>query len=232
MLEQLTKQVNDSLDRQYEIPLVRKWIVDRFHKLFYGTKWKNGPWADMYWMGARTFKCPMDMWILQEIIWECRPNWIVECGTHQGGSALFFASICDLVGQGQVITIDVMHRNHLPEHSRIIYLTGSSTAHETFETVSRLTGHSSSVLVVLDSDHRYPYVIQEMNLYSQIVTLDQYLVVEDTNLNGHPIRADFGPGPMEAVKTFLANNSNFVVDHSREKMYLTFNPNGYLKRIK
>lgn len=86
-------------------------------------------------------------------------------------------------------------------------------------------------MVILDSDHHKEHVLKELRTYSRFVTLDSYLIVEDTNINGHPVYLDFGPGPMEAVEEFLTENSQFFVDRTKEKLLLTFNPCGYLRRI-
>ena len=85
-------------------------------------------------------------------------------------------------------------------------------------------------MVILDSDHRRDHVYAELNIYKDIVTPGQYLIVEDTNLNGHPVASEFGPGPMEALQDFLAENDEFEQDKGMEKFYLTFNPDGYLKK--
>lgn len=87
-------------------------------------------------------------------------------------------------------------------------------------------------MVVLDSNHHYPHVRAELDAYAPIVSEDDYLIVEDTNVNGHPITPQFGPGPMEAVDDFLACNADFELDPAREKFYLTFNPRGYLRRTR
>ncbi len=87
-------------------------------------------------------------------------------------------------------------------------------------------------MVILDSDHRCSHLLDELRMYSTIIPVGGYLVVEDTNLNGHPVAPDFGPGPMEAVTAFLAERDAFVVDEEREKFYLTFNPGGFLKRVR
>jgi cephalosporin hydroxylase len=85
-------------------------------------------------------------------------------------------------------------------------------------------------MVILDSDHSFGHVLSELRSYAPLVSTGCYLIVEDTNVNAHPVRPDFGPGPMEAVRMFLAEDGGFVVDDSREKLLMTFNPGGYLRR--
>jgi cephalosporin hydroxylase len=207
---------------------LNKRVVDPFHRLFYDSGWFT--WSDTKWLGVPTQKCPLDLWVYQEILEETRPAVIVECGTAFGGSALFLASMCDLLGRGDVITIDVDPYPDRPVHDRITYLTGSSTALETIERVAAFVAEREPVLVFLDSDHSKNHVLDELRLYSRFVSPGSYLIVEDTNVNGHPVLEDFGPGPAEAVDCFLAEEPAFFVDKTREKYFLTFNPNGYLCR--
>ena len=167
-----------------------------------------------------------------EIIFEIKPDVIIECGTAKGGSALFLASMCDLVKNGKVITIDIKNIKGLPQHRRIKYLIGSSTSKEIIEKIKSLIRKNDKVMVVLDSNHTKPHVLNELRLYNKLVTKGNYLIVEDTQLNGHPVMTQFGPGPMEAVESFLKGNKDFIVDKTKEKFYMTWNPNGYLKKIK
>jgi len=207
---------------------LQKSLVSRFHKFYYNF----GTYANTFWLGIPVLKTPTDLWIYQEIIHELKPDIIIECGTYQGGTALFLASICDLVQHGKILTIDIEARSDRPHHPRIYYLLGSSTSQEVVTQVGRLVRGAARVMVILDSDHHKEHVLDELRIYSQFVTDGSYLIVEDTNVNGHPIRPDFGPGPMEAVEAFLKETQDLVIDKSREKFHLTFNPNGYLKRIK
>lgn len=91
-------------------------------------------------------------------------------------------------------------------------------------------GRTPRVMVVLDSDHRASHVLQELDSYSRLVTPGCYLVVEDSNINGHPVLAGWGAGPMEAVHSWAPRHPEFRVDRSREKFLLTMNPEGFLKR--
>jgi cephalosporin hydroxylase len=200
-----------------------------FHWVFYGLHERT--WESTTWLGTRAKKCPFDLWVYQEIVAEQRPDLIVETGTAHGGSALFLASMCDLVGHGEVISIDVEQRER-PQHPRITYLHGSSTAPEIVAEVRTRAEGTSSRLVLLDSDHSREHVLQELELYAPLVPVGGYLVVEDTNVNGHPVAPRFGPGPHEAVEEFLARTDAFEVDRAREGLMLTFNPGGYLRRVR
>ena len=216
----------------YIRPKQEKSIVSPFHKLYYDTHVFGKTWGNTFWLGIPTQKCPLDLWIYQEIIFEVRPDVIIECGTAKGGGALFLASMSDFVDNGRVVTIDIEDREGRPKHKRIKYLLGSSTSKEIVEKVRNLIKDGDKVMVILDSDHHKEHVLNELKIYSKFITKGSYLIVEDTNINGHPVAPDFGPGPMEAVEEFLRENKNFVVDKNKEKFYLTFNPKGYLQKIK
>jgi cephalosporin hydroxylase len=218
-------------------------VVNRFHQLYYENYERT--WANTRWMGRTIVKCPLDLWIYQEILFQRRPDVIVETGTLAGGSALFLASMCDLLGTGRILTIDIEGGASLPandmtfasgpgkprrpEHPRIEYLTGSSVAPEIVRAV-RESVAGQRTMVILDSDQSRDHVLAELRAYAPRVTVGDYLIVEDTNINGHPVWPEFGPGPMEAVNDFLAENDSFSVDESREKFFLTQNPRGYLRR--
>jgi cephalosporin hydroxylase len=208
-------------------------VTETFHRSYYDA-WERGRHTiDLSWLGYRTLKCPFDLWTYQEILVETRPQVIVETGTRFGGSALYFASICDLLGRGNVVTIDVNPDPEmpLPRHPRIRYLVGSSTDREIVESV-REQCRGKRVMVVLDSDHNEAHVRAELDAYADLVTIGCYLVVEDTNINGHPVMPEFGPGPGEAVKGWLAGRDDFAVDPSRQRFMLTLNPGGFLKRVR
>ena len=203
-------------------------IVREFHRLYYNSGSRT--WSNTYWLGTPAQKCPLDLWIYQELLHELQPAVIVETGTASGGSALFLASICDLLGQGSIVSVDIEARPGRPTHERITYLTGSSTAPEIRARVEEFVGDRAPVLVILDSNHERDHVLEELRIYAPLVTPGSFVIVEDTNVNGHPVSPDFGPGPMEAVREFLRSSDDFSVDWRREKFFLTFNPGGYLQR--
>jgi cephalosporin hydroxylase len=203
-------------------------VIDAFHRLYYDAQKRT--WKPTYWLGRSVRKCPLDLWAYQEILTETTPDLIVETGTYVGGSAYYLATVCDLVGRGKIVTIDVDKLDGRPRHRRITYIHGSSVDDGVVERVRRRARRARRVMVVLDSDHSRDHVLRELELYAPLVTSGCYLVVEDTNVNGHPVSPGFGPGPMEAVTEFLRTTDDFEVDRGREKFMLTFNPSGYLRR--
>ena len=205
-------------------------VVDRFTEVYYDGALFGETRADTHWLGIRTDKNPLDLWIYQELLHELRPDLIVETGTAFGGSALYLASICDLLDHGKVVTVDIIEQEGRPQHPRLEYLTGSSIAPDMVAEVERRIEPGATTLIVLDSNHKCDHVLEELRLYSPLVTPGSYVVVEDTILNGHPVSPEFGPGPMEAVDEFLAGTNEFEADRRREKLYLTFNRKGYLRR--
>lgn len=216
----------------YRHRAVQRVIVDLFHLLYYdGSIITPKAWQTTSWMGILTLKCPFDLWVFQEIIHETQPDVIIECGTFRGGSTLYLASVCDLIGKGRIISIDLEVFEERPVHPRITYLQGSSIEDKIIAQVKNLIQAGNQVMAILDSEHKKAHVLQELNIYKHLVSPGHYLIVEDTNINGHPVLPQYGPGPGEAVKEFLAANPNFQVDPSREKLYLTFNPGGYLRKI-
>lgn len=203
-------------------------VAAAFHTLFH--KRAVTTFNNTYWRGVSVQKSPLDMWIYQEILNETRPDVLVEAGTYKGGSSYYFASLFDMIGKGRIITVDIEAQPNLPVHPRITYLAGSSTSATILDKIRSLIRPGESVMVSLDSDHHKPHVLKELQLYSGLVSKGQYLVVEDTHFNGHPILPNFGPGPMEAVEEFLVSAPAFSSDRSREKFMMSFNTAGYLRR--
>jgi cephalosporin hydroxylase len=139
---------------------------------------------------------------------------LVETGTWNGGSALWYAHVFDIIGKGAVVSIDSEPKANLPQHPRIMYLAGDSP-----EVARELDLDPAwKVMASLDSDHSREHVARELDVFRDIVTPGQYLVVEDTNLNGHPVFEEHGPGPYEAVREF--DDPRFTVDESLAKRHL------------
>lgn len=219
-------------NRIYISPKTQEEIIREFHKVYYDSNIFGKTFVNTYWMGTPILKCPLDMWIYQEILHELKPDLIIECGTADGGSAMFYASMFDLIGHGEIVSVDIVPNENRPKHQRVTYILGSSTAPEIVAKVKEYAKGKSKILIILDSDHSKKHVLDELRAYHSLVTLGSYLVVEDSNVNGHPVFPEHGEGPMEALQEFLKENNDFMIDKSKEKFYLTFNPSGYLKKIK
>jgi cephalosporin hydroxylase len=209
-------------------------VIERFAKLSYSDP---NTWSRNQWLGIPTWQNPNDAWIIQEIITEVKPDYLVEAGTFYGGSAVLWATILrEVKPSGRVITIDI--EDHAARaktmdisQKMITFISGSSTDPKIVSEITRQV-KGKKTLVILDSDHRKDHVLKEMENYAPLVNVGSYLIVQDSNVNGHPVYASFGPGPMEAIESFLASNDNFQPDADRERLLYTTNPRGYLKRIK
>jgi cephalosporin hydroxylase len=201
--------------------------VQRAHDVIY----ESDAWIKATWLGTQALKNPLDLWVYQEILFETRPEVIVETGTYRGGSAFYLASVCDLMGVGEVISIDIEPlRADYPAHPRITYLGGgSSTDPDVVRDVRERAGERRT-LVILDSDHSQEHVEAELAAYASLVPVGGYLIVEDSNIG--KIRKDLMPGPLQAVVAFLESTDEFVIDREREKFLITFNPSGYLRRVR
>jgi len=214
--------------------LTNQWFVESCkHKYSYNFSW----------MGRPIIQFPQDIMAMQEIIWQVKPDLIVETGIAHGGSLIFYASMLELIGEGQVLGIDVDIRQHNrveieqhPMFKRIRMIEGSSIDEEIAKQVYDLAKGKSRILLVLDSNHTHDHVLKELELYSPLVTKDSYLVVFDTVVEDMP--EDFFPdrpwgkgnNPKTAVWEFLKTNKRFKVDKDIEaKLLITVAPDGYLK---
>ncbi len=205
-------------------------LTDEFTSAWWAEGLRGGTWQTTTWFGAPVQKHPFDLMMFQEIVWATRPQLIIETGTCRGGSARFYATLLDSIGEGDVLTVDITAQPDLPQHPRIHYRTGSSVATTFLDEAEAWAGRVERTMVVLDSDHRAPHVAAELVALSALVTPGCYLVCEDSCVNGHPLAPDFGPGPHEALDGFLAGDPPFDVDRDRERLWSTFNPQGYLRR--
>ena len=198
------------------------------------------------WMGRPIIQYPQDILAMQEIIWQVKPDLIIETGIAHGGSIIYYASLLELIGKGSVLGIDIDIRQHNrkaienhPMYKRIQMLEGSSVGEEMLAKVKELAAGKQTILVALDSNHTHEHVLAELRMYSPFVTKGSYLVVFDTivenlpdyYLPGRPWKK--GDNPMTAVQQFLNENSDFVIDEDIDnKLLISVAPQGYLKRIK
>ena len=251
----LSSCLSKSKETLWDSEITRKFV---HHWIDYTTK----NWAVLFgstFLGLPLMQNPADMWITQEIIAEIRPDFIVETGTFAGGSAAYYATILKQVNdKGKVITIDIDAKprmasvNKLKKEDALLYnrvkeisdtciefITSDSVDPALIERLKEQT-KNKKVLITLDSCHSYEHVLNELILYSQLVSPDSYLIVQDTFLDdkqewiekyakcpGWKIKG----GPLQAVHEFLRGNGDFKVDKSRERFLFTFYPSGYLKKI-
>jgi len=195
------------------------------------------------WLGIPIIQFPTDIVMMEELIWKVRPDFIVECGLAHGGSAVMFASICELIGKGQVIGVDVEIRQYNraaimshPMSKRIELIEGSSIDHSVVAEIKRRVAGAETVLVVLDSNHSRDHVLKELNLYGEIVTPNSYMVamdgaqalVWDTPNGKEEWKED---NPLVAIHEFLKKNPNFQIDPHYTRMHITSSPDGFLRRL-
>lgn len=198
------------------------------------------------WLGRPIIQLPQDMMAMQEIIWATQPDLIIECGVAHGGSVLYYASLLELIGHGEVLGIDIDIRPHnaqaIREHAmskRLRLLEASSIDPATVAQVTALA-QGKRVLVVLDSNHTHEHVLAELRAYAPLVCEGGYCVVMDTLIEDMPARLassdrPWGPGnnPKTAVQAFLQENDAFEVDTDIDaKLLISVAPGGYLRRVR
>lgn len=203
------------------------------------------------WLGRPIIQYPQDMIAMQEIIWEVKPDLIIETGIAHGGSLIFSASMLELVAactgsEGEVLGIDIEIRPHNrkaiekhPMYKRISMIEGSSIAPEVVARVIEKAKDKKRILVCLDSNHTHDHVLAELEAYAPLSTVGSYCVVFDTVVEDMPkeLAGDrpWGPGnnPKTAVFEYLKTHSEFVIDRDiQNKILITVAPEGYLKRTR
>ena len=204
------------------------------------------------WMGRPIIQYPQDIVAVQELIWDIKPDLIIETGVAHGGSAVFFASLLEINAlsggpkDAEVWCVEIDLRAHNreailahPMYPRLRIFDGSSVDTKIVSIVSNKAAKSERVMVILDSNHTHEHVLGELNLYASLVSVGSYCVVFDTvieDLEGVEfVDRPWGKGdnPKTAVAEFLKTNSDFVVDQGiDEKLLISAAPGGYLKRIK
>jgi cephalosporin hydroxylase len=192
--------------------------------------WRSGEWHRTSWLGRSTHRAPTDLLAYQELIVRLRPDWIVETRTGAGGRALFLASICDLIDNGQVLSIDGYALGDPPDHPRITYLRTDPAAERTAAEVRKIVGARPKALVILGGAAA-PQVSAGFRNYAPLVPVGSYVVVEDTILGGNAVWPAFGPDPASAVQE-IVEEGDFVRDAALERFALTFNVGGFLKRVR
>jgi len=214
-----------------------KWFVETFkHRYPY----------NFTWLGLPIIQYPHDLHILQEIIWDVKPQIIIETGIARGGSLLFYASILMLLqNKGKVIGVDLDLREHNrkkilshPMSKNIILLNGSSTDSSVIKKIKKHLTSAKRCLVALDSNHTHDHVLEELRTYSRFVSKNSFIIVFDTHCEFLPKKLipdrPWGKGNsgFTAVKQFLKENKNFSLEGIEKKTLISCAPYGFLKRIK
>jgi cephalosporin hydroxylase len=196
------------------------------------------------WLGLPVIQMPSDIVVLQEIIWETRPQLVIETGIARGGSLVLLASILELIGEGEVLGIDIDIRAHNrtaieahPLAHRIRMIAGSSIDEPVVVAAQR---YASRVMVILDSNHTHDHVLAELAAYGPMVSVGQFLIVADTFVEDIPPQAHrpgrpwgLGNNPATALREWLSQNGGFEPDpFFNQKLLITASPGGYLRRVR
>lgn len=194
-------------------------------------------WTETNWMGVTTLKSPSDMWNYQEILFALKPSLVIEFGTRYGGSALYFAAVMRQIGQRfRLLSVDIDADTVSPATRAdpdIELLTMSSTDPKVAERIASLRrDYPGPGFAILDSDHAMPHVLAEMKLLRPLLVEGDYVIVEDSNVNGHPVYPSHGPGPYEAIEAYFREfPDDYLHDPQRERKFgFTWAPNGFLIR--
>lgn len=201
------------------------------------------------WMGRPIIKFPSDMVVQQEIMWKLKPDLIIETGIAHGGSIIFSASMIEMMGiKGEVVGVDIDIRKHNkkliethPMYNRITMYEGSSVDPKIIDKVKEHAKNKKCVMVILDSNHTHEHVLEELMVYTPLVTVGSYCILPDTFIEFFPPEYssnhnkrpwDVGNNPYTAMKAFLKKNNNFIIDRDlSNKAMITETIDGYLKKI-
>ncbi len=211
-----------------------KQITRQYHEWYYN----NGVWRRTTFLGVVCYKSVSDMWNYQEILYRLKPSLVVEFGTYQGGSALYFATILQAINEKSlVLTVDLFMEEdvkaRLKNNKYIKTMHCSSIDPRVSNEIIELRKiYNGPVFFILDSDHSKKHVLAEMESLRAVTKPGDYLIVEDSNINGHPVLPDYGEGPMEAIIEYFRKYPDDY-SHDREsenKFGFTFAPEGFLIR--
>lgn len=197
------------------------------------------------WLGIPIIQSPEDLILIQELIFGVQPDFIIETGIAHGGGLIYYASLMELLKKGKVIGVDIEIKEHNrraieahPLSKRIEMIQGDSVSDRIIREIRRRIPKDSKVIVCLDSDHTKNHVFKELELYKDFIIPGCYLVVFDTiaselgELGALGYSKYVNNSPKEAVYEFLKGNNDFQIDKRFNKLYVSSNPDGYLKRIK
>ncbi len=195
---------------------------------------RTGNFAHVQWLGKPIWQNVTDAWLIQETLVDRDVDLVIECGTNRGGSAYYMGTIFDLLGRGNVISIDIEARAEV-DHPRVQFLIGDSTSDEVLEVIRARASELSHkhVLVMLDSDHSRDHVARELDRYAEFVGVGDYILVQDGSIDELWRWRASRPGPLPAIESFVARDGRFEVDEERSGRYLvSHSPKGWLRRVR
>jgi cephalosporin hydroxylase len=230
--------------KELELDLYSADAFDALTQLWIRSGWQRRISYDVTWLGIPIIQLPEDILMMQELVWKVKPDVIVETGTAHGGTAVFYASLLELLGRGRVVSIDIEIREENrraiethPVSKRITLVEGDSTSDAVLAKVRELIRPEHRVLVALDSSHTYAHVRRELEKYGPLVTPGSYIVAFDGVMQ-MLIDAPSGrkewttDNPATAVRDFLVQHPEFEVDFHYNRLTATYCPGGFLKRKK
>lgn len=238
-------------DKNEEIPLDNPRAFKLLSEAWLRTGWDNKYVYSFSWLGRPIIQLPEDLIRIQELIYAIKPDLIIETGIAHGGSLIFYAHLLSVIGKGKVIGIDIDIRKHnreeIEKHSLFPFITlieGSSVEKEIVQKLKPLISPEDKVLVILDSNHSRNHVIKELEIYSEFVSKDSYIVACDgimQNLEGAPRSEDDWNwnNPISAINDFVVKNENFKIVEPRFPFNegninerVTYWPKAFIKRVR
>jgi cephalosporin hydroxylase len=206
------------IDKEEKVDVSIQSISDGHHKVTY--------------KGIKAIRCPFDYLMYQMIIWEVKPDLVIEIGANEGGGALYIADLLDVIGKGEVHSIDIIDKVDpiVREHNRITFFMEGWDKYDL-----NLANGYETILIIEDASHQYKDSIGILNKFHHLVTINSYFIVEDGIVSNFGIEKKFGGGPLKAIREFLPEHPEYIVDRKWCDMFgknATFNVNGYLKKIK
>ena len=246
------------LDDQTRVPLYSPEGFSILSDLWLKVGWDQKYPYSFTWMGRPIIQIPDDIVRIQELIYTLKPNVIIEIGIAHGGGLVLYASLCKALGVGRVVGVDVEIRKHnreaIENHVLSEFITmieGSSVSLEIFAQVEMEIRNEEKVLIILDSYHSYAHVLKELQLYSQLVSTDSYIIAADGSqeyLNITPrAKKDYidyaetwdTNNPLRAIMEFVGSNRDFDIiepeflfNEGDIRQRVTHWPSAFIKRIR
>lgn len=214
--------------KRFAAAVAARWLYqptgsesDEYHKWFSNT----GVWNRTTWMGIACWKSPSDMWNYLQILVELKPSLVIEFGSYRGASAMFYANVMRQIGKPfKVLSVDIRQaavEGPARADPDILFIESSSPAPAVAEKIRELMSEfPGPTFAILDSDHSMKHVLTEMKLLRPLLRTGDYLVVGDSNINGHPVLPGFGPGPYEAIEAYERESADdYRHDVERENKF-------------